>query len=102
MSHCYRVTIAINNQCEEVIKGETNCSKREIGVSDQSRPTHKSKAYVEVVFQDTHKQVYQHVLPTSQKYTERHVYQVENVSTKAAYAEGNHEVNWMVAEVDLQ
>jgi len=71
-------------------------------VSDQSRPTDKSKAHLEAVRRHTHQQVYQEVLPTSQKYAERQVYQVDQVPTEAARREGNHEVDQMVTEADFQ
>ena len=53
--------MATDNQYEEVVDGATNVQKREIAVSDQSRPTDKSKAHQETVYRDTHRQVYQEV-----------------------------------------
>jgi hypothetical protein len=49
-----------------------------------------------------HRQTYQEVPPTSQKYAERHVYQVDQDSTEAAYRERNDEVDRMVTEADFQ
>jgi len=57
---------------------------------------------VEAVCRDTHRQVYQEVLPTSQEYAERQVYQVEQVPTEATCQERNHEVDQMVTEADFQ
>jgi hypothetical protein len=68
--------MAIDNRYE-VVDGATNIQKREIAVSDQSSPTDKSA--------ETHQQVYQEVLPTSQKYAERQVYQVDQDSTETVY-----------------
>jgi len=68
----------------------------------QRSPTDKSKAHLEAVCRDTHRQVYQEVLPTSQKYADRHLYQVDPDSTEAAYRERNHDVDQMVTEADFQ
>ena len=95
--------MAIDNQYDgEVVDGATKFQKREITMSTRSSSTDKSKAHLEAVCRDTHRQVYQEVLPTSQKYAERQVYQVDQDSTKAAYRERNHEVNQMVTEADFQ
>jgi hypothetical protein len=67
-----------------------------------TRSTDKSKAHLKAVSRDTHRQVYQEVLPTSQKYAERKVYQVDQVPTEAAYRERNHKVDRMVTEADFQ
>jgi hypothetical protein len=77
--------MAIDNRYEEVVDGATNFSKREIAVSDQTRPTDKSKAHLEADYRDTHRQGYKEVLPTSQEYTERQVYKVDQDATEAAY-----------------
>jgi hypothetical protein len=53
----------------------------------QRSPTEKSKAHLEAVCRETHRQVYQEVLPTGQEYAERQVYQVDQDSTEAAYRE---------------
>jgi hypothetical protein len=67
--------MAIDNQYDgEVVDGATKFQKREIAVSTRSSPTDKSKAHLEAAYRDTHRQVYQEVLPTSQKYAERQVY----------------------------
>jgi hypothetical protein len=79
-----------------------NFKKREIAVSTRSIPPDKSKAHLEAVCRDTHRQVYQEVLLTSQKYAERQVYQVDQDSTKAAHRECNHEMDQMVTEADFQ
>jgi len=42
------------------------------------------------VCRDTHRQVNQEVLPTSENYAGRHVYQVDKDSTEAPYRECNH------------
>jgi len=73
---------------------------------------------VEAVCEDTHRQVYNQVLPTSQKphlvavyrdthrevYREvdRQVYQVNQDSTESANQERTHEVDRMVTEADFQ
>jgi hypothetical protein len=109
--------MAIDNRYE-VIDGATKIQWRVIAVSDQSSSTRKSKANLEAAYQDMHRQVYeevdrqlcrethqqinQEVLPTSQKYAERQGYQVDQDSTKAAYRERNHEVDQMVTEADFQ
>src|SRR5882757_2064896 len=86
--HRYRATMAIVNQYDgEVVDGATNFQKREIPVSDQSRPTDKSKAHVEAVYRNTHRQVDQEV--------SQEVYQD---ATEAAYRERNHEVDRIVTE----
>jgi len=116
--HCYRATMATDNRYEEVVDGAMNFQKREIAVSDQSRPTDKSKAHQETVYRDTHRQVYQEVdrqvcwdthrqvyqevQSTSQKYAERQVYQIDQDSTKAACRERNDEVDRMVTEADFE
>jgi len=88
--------MAIDNQYDgEVVDGATNFQKREIAVSTRSSPTNKSKAHLEVVYRDTHRQVYLEV--------DREVYQeIDQHSTKAAYRERNHEVDQMVTEADFQ
>jgi hypothetical protein len=54
--------MAIDNQYDgEVVDGATNFQKREIAVSTRSSPTDKSKAHLEAVYRDTHRQVYQEV-----------------------------------------
>jgi len=86
--HCYRATIAIDNQYDgEVIDRATKFQKREIAMSTQSSPTDKSKAHLEAVCRDTHRQVYPEVLLTSDEYAKRQVYQVDQDSTEAAYRE---------------
>jgi hypothetical protein len=95
--------MAIDNQYDgEVVDGETKFQKREIAVPTRSSPTDQSKAHLEAVCGDMHRQVYQEVLPTSQKYAERQVYQVDQDSTKAAYRERNHEVDQVVTKADFQ
>jgi len=110
--------MAIDIRYDEVVDGATNFQKREIDISDQSRPTDKSKAHQETVYRDTHRQVYQEVdrqvrrdmhrevyqevLPTSQKYAERQLHQVDLDSTEAACRERNHEVDQMVTEADIE
>jgi hypothetical protein len=79
--------MAIDNRYEEVVDGATNFQKRETAVSDQSQPTDKLKAHLEAVCRDTHGQVYQEVLPTSQKFAERQVYQVDQDCAEASYRE---------------
>jgi hypothetical protein len=79
--------MTIDNRYEEVVDGATNFQKREIVVSHQSRPTDKSNAHLKAAYRDTHRQVYQEDLPTRQKYAERHVNQVDQDSTEAAYRE---------------
>jgi hypothetical protein len=79
--------MAIDNRYEAVVDGATNFLKWEIDVSDQSRPTDKLKAHLEAVCRDTHGQVYQEVQPTSQKFAERQVYQVDQDSAEAVYRE---------------
>ena len=54
--------------------------------SPPSSPTDKSKAHLEAVYRDMHRQVYQ----------------VDQDSTEAAYRERNHEVDRMVTEADFQ
>jgi hypothetical protein len=49
--------MAIDNRFEEVVDGAMNFQKREIAVSDQSRPTDKSKANLEAVYPDMYQQV---------------------------------------------
>jgi hypothetical protein len=90
------------NMMEKSSTEQRNFQKREITVSTRSSPTDKSKAHLEAVCRDTHRQVYQEVLPTSQKYAERQVYQVDQDSTKATCRERNHEVDQMVTEADFQ
>jgi len=93
--------MATDNQYDgEVVDGATKFQKREIAVS--TRSTDKSKAHLEEVYRDTHRQVYQEVLPTSHEYAERHVYQVDQDSTEAACRERNHEIDQMVTEADFQ
>jgi hypothetical protein len=60
--------MAIDNQYDgEVVDGATKFQKREIAVS--TRSTDKSKAQLEAVYRDTHRQSYEEVQPTSQKPT---------------------------------
>jgi len=125
--HCYRATMAIGNQYDgEVVDEGTKFQKREIAVSTRSSPTDKSKAHLQAVCRDTHRQGYKEVQPTSQKptwkqsaetrtnkstmksirqvkkYAERQVYHVDQDSTEAACRKRNHEVNQMVTEADFQ
>jgi len=64
--HCYRATMAIDIQYDgEVVDGVTKFPRREKAMSTWSSPTDKSKAHLEAVCRDTHRQVYQDVLPTN-------------------------------------
>jgi len=93
--------MAIENQYDgEVVDGATKFQKREIAVSTQS--TDKLVAHMEADYGDTHQQGYNEVLPTSQKYAERQVYQVDQDSTEAAYRKRNGEVDRIVTKVDIQ
>jgi hypothetical protein len=75
--------MAIDNQSDvEVVDGATNFHQTEIPVSDHSRPTDMSKAHVEAVYRNTHREVAQEV------YRE-----VDQDSTQAAYRYRNHGVD---------
>jgi hypothetical protein len=118
--------MAIDNQYDgEVVDGATKFQKREIAVSTRSSPTDKSKAHLEAVYLDTHRQGYNEVQPTSQKPTWKQSAETRtNKSTKKSYQqvkstprgkstkstkillmppiESNHEVDQMVTEADFQ
>jgi hypothetical protein len=76
--------------------------KREIVVSDQSSTHDISEAHLEAAYRDMHQQVSQEVIPRSQKYAERHVYEVDQVSTIGAHRERTCGVHQMVTIADFQ
>jgi vancomycin resistance protein YoaR len=88
--------MAIDDQYDgEVVNGATNFHKRAIAVSTRSSSTNKSKAHLEAVYRDTHRQIYQAV--------DRQVYQeIDQDSTEAAYRERKHEFDQMVTEADFE
>jgi len=105
MLHYYRGTMAIDNRYEEVVDGATKFQKREIAASTRSSPTDKSKAHLEAVYRDTHRQGYKEVQPTSQKPTWKQSAETRtDKSTKKSYRQvkSNHEVDQMVTEADFQ
>jgi hypothetical protein len=62
--------MAIVNQCDgEVVNEATKFQKREIAMSTWLSSTDKSKAQLEAVCQDTHRQGYKEVQLTNQKPT---------------------------------